>query len=69
MDKALKQQILETIEETYITELRNKYTGLMGVKTIYLVHYLMRKYGKFTEMDLNKNQNRFNKTLYTTIQT
>ena len=51
-DKALKQQRIETIEDTYITELRNKYTGFMGVKTIDLVHHLMDRYGKITETDL-----------------
>ena len=47
MDKSLKQQIIETIEETYIAELWNKYTGFMGVKTIDLVHHIMNRYGKW----------------------
>ena len=52
MGEALKHQIIETIEDTYITELHNKYTGFMGVKTIYLFHHLMDRYGKITETDL-----------------
>ena len=38
MDDALKHLIIETIDNTYIVELRNKYTALMGVKKIDLVH-------------------------------
>ena len=49
---ALKHQTIETIEDTYISELCNKYTVFMGVKTINLVYHLMDKYGKMTETDL-----------------
>ena len=41
MDKFPKNQIIETIEETYITELSNNYTGFMIFKKIDLVHDLM----------------------------
>ena len=34
MDKNLKHQMFEIIEDTYITEIFNKYTGFMGVNTI-----------------------------------
>ena len=46
MDEDLKHQIFEIIEDTYITELCNKYKGLMGVKTIDMLHHLMERYGK-----------------------
>ena len=48
MDEALNHQIIETIEETYISELHNKYTGSMGVNTIDLVHHLMDRYREIT---------------------
>ena len=43
MDEALRHQIIGTIEDTYITEKRNKYTGFTGVKTINLVHHLINR--------------------------
>ena len=36
MEEALKHQIIETIEDTYILELCNRYTWFVGVKKIYL---------------------------------
>ena len=45
MDKALKHQVIETIEVTYIVEIRNKYTRFVGFKTIDLVHHLIYRYG------------------------
>ena len=67
MDKALRQQIIETIEDNYIPELRIKYTGFMGVKTIYLVQHLMGRYGRMTETDLKENLKRFDEALDTAI--
>ena len=67
MDKALRHQIIETIEDTYITELRNKYSGFMGVKTIYLVQHIIGRYGRIIETDLKENLKRFDETLDTTI--
>ena len=54
MDDALKNQIIETIEETCIEELHKKYTGFMRVNTIYMVHYLMGRYGEIIEKDLKE---------------
>ena len=62
-----RQQIIETIEDNYIPELRNKYTGFMGVKTIYLVQHLMGRYGRMTETDLKENLKRFDEALDTAI--
>ena len=46
MDDALKHQIIETIEDTYIAELLREYIGFMRVKMIDLLHHLMDRYGK-----------------------
>ena len=54
MDKAIKYQIIETIEYTYTTELRKKIV-FMRYKRIDLVHYLMERYGKIIETDLKEN--------------
>ena len=59
MDKSLKRQLVKTIEDTYVSELRNKYTGFMGVKAIDIFHHLMEWSGKVTETDLKENQNIF----------
>ena len=67
MEEAPKNQIIETIEDTYIEELCNKYKGFTGVKTIDLVHHLMDIYGKITETDLNNNQKKFDEALETAM--
>ena len=46
MYEALKHQVTETIEDTYIAEIRNRYTGFMGVNMIDMVHHLTGRYGK-----------------------
>ena len=33
MDDALKTQFLDAVEDPYVSELRNRYTGYMGVTT------------------------------------
>ena len=67
MDEALKYQEIQTTGDTYITELCNKYTGFMWVKTIYLFHHLMDIYEKITKKYLNENHERFNKELDTNM--
>ena len=67
MYKALNHQLIGTIKDTYITELRNKYTRFMGSKIIYLVHHLMERYGNITETELKENHKIFDEALETTI--
>ena len=67
MDKFLKHQIIETIEDNYIAGLRNKYTGFVGVKMIDLFHHLMDIYRKITETDLRENQKTFDEALNATM--
>ena len=55
MDETYKHQIIETIEDTYIAELCNKYKGLVVVTTIDTVNHLMERYGKITETDFKDN--------------
>ena len=38
MYKSLNHQVIESVEDTYIAELYNKYTFFMGVKVIDLIH-------------------------------
>ena len=67
MDKALNNQIIETIYDTYIAELHNKYTGLIRVKTIYQVHHRMDIYGEIIKTELKEKQTLFDEALYTTM--
>jgi uncharacterized protein (DUF433 family) len=52
MDAALKAQVIDTIQDTYIGELRNKYTGYLGVTTRDLLDHLLDRYGKITPADI-----------------
>ena len=55
------------MRDTYISELRKKYTGFMVVKAIYLIHHIMDRYRKTTETDLEENRKVFDETLDTTM--
>ena len=55
------------MEDTYMDELCNKFTGFMVVKSIDLIHHLMDRYRKIIEMYLKENQRIFDETLGTTI--
>jgi hypothetical protein len=48
MDNALKAQVIDTINVTCLCELRNKYTGYMGISTRDLFDHLLDRYGKIT---------------------
>ena len=41
MDDTLKTQLLDSVEEPYVSELHNRYTGYMGVTTRDLLDHLM----------------------------
>ena len=41
MDDALKGQIIDTIEDTYLCEVRNKYTGYLGITTRDILDHLI----------------------------
>ena len=52
MEEALNNKSIESVENTYISELCNKYMGFVGVKAIGLIHHQMYRYGKIIETDL-----------------
>jgi hypothetical protein len=41
MDNALKAQIINTMGDTYLYEMQNKYTGYLGVTTCDLINHLL----------------------------
>lgn len=58
MDEALKNQIIDAVDGAYINELRNRYTGFLGVHARDLIDHLMDRYGKITVGDLKANKER-----------
>jgi hypothetical protein len=62
-DKALKQQLLATVHETYYRTLRNRITGFANTTTRQLLEHLYRTYGNITPADLIENDTRM-KTSY-----
>ena len=63
MDDALKTQLLDAVEEPYVSELCNRYTVYMGVTTRYLLDHLMDQYGNITAADHKANKARINEAL------
>ena len=66
MEDALKTQVIDTVNDTYLCELRNKYTGYMGVSTRDLFDHLLDRYGKITPADIAECKKRMNETLDST---
>ena len=66
MDTALKTQILDCIDDTYLNELRNKYTGYLGVTTRDVLDHLLDRYGKISPAGLALNDKTFNTEVDTT---
>ena len=54
-DQALKQQLLNAIDEMYTRGLRNAHTGYSNVTTFGLLTHLYNTYGSVTSMDLEQN--------------
>ena len=55
IDEAFKNQIIEAVDDTYILDLKGKYTAFMDVTTSYLLSNLMDRYGNITLEDLEEN--------------
>ena len=66
MDDALKGIIIDTIEDPYLCEMRNKYTGYLGVTTRDLLDHLLDRYGKITPADIEECKKRMNEAIDTT---
>jgi hypothetical protein len=66
MDGALKTQVIDTIQDTYLSEMRNKYTGYLGVTTRDLLDHLLDRYGKITPADIEDCKRRMNEPIDST---
>jgi hypothetical protein len=60
MDDAIQSQVIDTINDTYLCELRNKYTGYLGVSTRDLFDHLLDRYGKITPHNIEECKTRMN---------
>ena len=54
MEDALKSIIIDAVNEAYIRELRNKYTGYLGITAHNLLDHLLNCYGKITPADVEE---------------
>jgi hypothetical protein len=66
MDDALKTQIIDTINDTYLCELQNKYTGYLGISTRDLFDHLLDHYGKITPANIAGCKRRMNEPIDST---
>lgn len=53
--KALRKQILQAIDKEYYADLINKTTGIVDMSPYDIMEHLMSKYGKITQLDIEKN--------------
>jgi hypothetical protein len=58
MDDALKAQVIDAINDTYLCEMRHKYTGYLGITTRDLIDHLLDRYGKITPADIENCKRR-----------
>ena len=63
MDDALKAQLLDSVEDLNVSELRHRYTGYMGVTTQDLLDHLMDRYGNITAANIKANDAHINESL------
>ncbi len=63
VNAALKQQLINAINNICIQTLQDRHTGFANVSTCELIEHLLRAYGNITPTDLAENDTRF-KTAY-----
>jgi Ran GTPase-activating protein (RanGAP) involved in mRNA processing and transport len=56
--QALRKLIIESVEEKYIKNLRNKYTHYNAITPSAILKHLFNNYGKITSEDIVQNKNR-----------
>ena len=66
MEDALKSIIINAVDEVYIGELRNKYTGYLGITARDLLDHLLDRYGKITPADVEECKKQTNKPINAT---
>ena len=64
VDKALKQQIVEAVETTYLTPLRNRTTNTINMTVYEVVEHLFTNYGDIDPNDLNTRETTVRAMIY-----
>ena len=52
LDDALKAQLIDSVDNTYLCLVRNKYTSYLGITTRDLIEHLLDRYGKITPTNI-----------------
>ena len=63
MEKAPKNQVINSIEDTYLKKLNKKYTGSLGVTCRNLPNHLINRYIQITTPDLESNSQKINEPI------
>ena len=63
MEDALKSIFIGAVEEVYIGELRNKYTGYLGITARDLLDNFLDRYGKITPADVEECKKQMNEPI------
>jgi hypothetical protein len=65
-DDALKAQVIDTINDAYLCEMHNKYTGCLGITTQDLFDHLLDRYSKITPADIKDCKRHMNEPIDST---
>ena len=65
VELALRNQVINAVDEVYLSEKRNRYTGYHRVSTRELLDHLMQRYGKITPLACKQNKTCFEEQLDT----
>ena len=63
MDDALKAQLINSVDDAYLCEVRNKYTGYLGITTRDLIDHLLDRYDKITPVNIEECKVQMNKPI------
>jgi hypothetical protein len=58
--QALRTQLVDAIDDTYLSPLRNQVTGYRNVAVLAILTYLFKEYGSITDNEMHANEARFN---------
>ena len=67
MDAALQQLLTEAVEDLYLSEKCNRFTGYLGVTTRDLLDHLLERYGNITAADLQANKDAMDEPIDVTL--
>ena len=63
MDDALKAQLIDSVDDTYLCEVRNKYTGYLGITNRNIIDHLLDRYRKITPANIEACKVRMNEPI------